>query len=371
MSNRRWRRWVPAVAAPAVIAAGVVVSGAQADAPANLPAKTPEQIIALAAGNTVEALSGTVQQTSDLGLPKLPSDQQSGGQGQAGAANLLELLTGSHTARVYVDGPQKARVQVLDQLAERDMVRNGSSVWVYDSARNEATHLRLPAGAAEHHAGKAGDRGLSGQALTPDAVAQRFLAMVGPSTQVTSGSSAKVAGRSAYELVLTPKPGTTKSDTLIREVSIDVDSATGLPLAVRVQARGQAKPAFSVAYTDLTLKAPDASVFKFTPPAGAKVTERTLPADHGKADRRASGGMLPAQNRPQVVGDGWDAVMVAQAGVSPSMLTSNPLFAQMTKPVTGGRLLHTSLINVLIKDDGTVLAGSVPVQRLQAVAQDR
>jgi outer membrane lipoprotein-sorting protein len=361
-----------------VIAAGVVVSGAQAETPANLPAKTPEQIIALAAGTTVEALSGTVQQTSDLGLPKLPSGGQGSGDqgpsggngGPAGAANLLELLTGSHTARVFVDGPQKARVQVLDQLAERDMVRNGNSVWVYDSARNEATHLRLPAG-AEQHAGKAGDKGLSGQALTPDALAQRFLAMVGPSTQVSSGSAAKVAGRSAYELVLSPKPGTTKSDTLISEVSIDVDSSTGLPLAVRVLARGQDKPAFSVAYTQLSLAAPAASVFEFTPPPGAKVTERTLPADHGKADRRAQGGKLPAQNRPQVVGDGWDAVMVARTGVSPSMLTSNPLFAQMTKQVDGGRLLHTSLINVLIRDDGTVLAGSVPVQRLQAVAQDR
>jgi outer membrane lipoprotein-sorting protein len=361
------------VAAPAVIAAGVVVSGAQAETPANLPAKTPEQIIALAAGNKVESLSGTVQQTSDLGLPKLPSgDQQSGGQGQsAGVASLMELLTGSHTAKVYADGPQKARVQVLDQLAERDLVRNGTSVWLYNSARNEATHLQLPAGAGQD-GGKAGDKGMNGQVLTPDALAQRFLSMVGPSTQVSSGSAAKVAGRSAYELVLSPKPGTTKANTLISEVSIDVDSATGLPLAVRVQARGQEKPAFSVAYSQLSLAAPAASVFEFTPPAGAKVTQRTLPApDHAKTESRTSGGKLPAQNRPQVVGDGWDAVVVAKAGVSPSMLTSSPLFAQMTKPVNGGRLLHTSLINVLIMDDGTVLAGSVPVQRLQAVAQDR
>ncbi len=350
------------------------MSGAQADAPADLPAKTPEQIVALAVGSKVEALYGTVQQTSELGLPKLPSGgEETGSQGQsAGAASLLELLTGSRTARVYVDGPQRARVQVLDQLAERDVVRNGDSVWVYDSARNEATRLRLPAGAtAEQHTGKAGDQELSGQVLTPDALAQRFLAMVGPSTQVSSGSAAKVAGRSAYELVLSPKPGTTKATTLIGEVSMDVDSATGLPLAVRVTARGQDKPAFSVAFTEVTFKAPDASVFRFSPPSGAKVTERTLPADQPKAERRAPGGKLPAQSRPQVVGDGWDAVVVTRTGVSPSMLTSNPLFAQMTKRVDGGRLLQTSLINVLLEDDGTVLAGSVPLQRLQAVAQDR
>ena len=46
----------------------------------------------------------------------------------------MELLSGSHTARVYIDGPAKARFQVMDMLAERDLVRNGNDLWLYNSA---------------------------------------------------------------------------------------------------------------------------------------------------------------------------------------------------------------------------------------------
>jgi hypothetical protein len=36
--------------------------------------------------------------------------------------------------------------------------------------------------------------------------------------------------------------------------------------------------------------------------------------------------------------------------------------------VAGGRLLSTSLLNILLTDDGRAFVGSVPVERLQAVA---
>ena len=49
-------------------------------------------------------------------------------------AAALELLTGSRTARVVVDGAHLARVRVLDQLAERNSVHNGGDVRLYDSS---------------------------------------------------------------------------------------------------------------------------------------------------------------------------------------------------------------------------------------------
>ena len=41
---------------------------------------------------------------------------------------------------------------------------------------------------------------------------------------------------------------------------------------------------------------------------------------------------------------------------------------QLSTAVDGGQLLSTALVNVLITDDGRILAGSVTVERLQAVA---
>jgi hypothetical protein len=100
--RRAWLRWLPAAIVPAVIAAVAVVAPLQAQASAELPAKTPQQVLTMIAQSSVRALSGTIEQDSDLGLPQLPT---TGSSALADLGSALDLLTGSHTARVYVDGP--------------------------------------------------------------------------------------------------------------------------------------------------------------------------------------------------------------------------------------------------------------------------
>ena len=64
---------------------------------------------------------------------------------------------------------------------------------------------------------------------------------------MTVGPDVQVAGRAAYNLVLTPK----SEATLVDSVAIAVDGESGLPLGVELKARGQSEPAFSVAFTSL------------------------------------------------------------------------------------------------------------------------
>ncbi|MDQ6753355.1 MAG: hypothetical protein M3017_08115 [Actinomycetota bacterium] len=357
--TRLLARWLPAVVVPAVIAAGAVVGAFQAGAAVNLPAKTPEQVLTLASQSRVHDLSGTLVQTSELGLPQLPTG---GPSSNAAASSALDLLTGSHTARIFLDGPTNARVQVMDQLAERDVVRHGTEVWLYSSKDNAATHITLPA-----RADSKGDVA-EGTVQTPAGLAQRLLAAIDPSTQVSVGRNTQVAGRAAYDLVLTPRA----SGTLIGSVSIAVDAETGLPLSVEVQARGQDKPAFQLGFTALTLQAPEASLFTFVPPPGATVKEQA-PMQH--PDRlHPDQGQVPAKSgahtaRPfSVSGSGWDAVIELPAATLPPDLTASPLLAQTMRTVPGGRLLSTALVNVLLTSDGRVFAGSVPLERLQAAA---
>src|SRR4051812_44757250 len=103
---RSWSRWLPAAVVPAVIAAAVAAS--QTGAAADLPDKSPAEVLAMMGGRTVEAFSGTFEQTSDLGLPELPEGMSGGGAGANGApgsADVLAMLTASHTGRVFVGGP--------------------------------------------------------------------------------------------------------------------------------------------------------------------------------------------------------------------------------------------------------------------------
>ncbi|HSU70966.1 MAG TPA: hypothetical protein VLI70_05870 [Micrococcaceae bacterium] len=374
--TRPWLRWLPAAVVPAVIAAGALVTAFQAGAAVELPAKTPEQVLAMVAAHQVHDLSGTLEQTSDLGLPQLPSSGSSSHSSSANSstANILDLLTSPHTARIYLDGPANVRVQVMDTLAERDFVRHGKDLWLYSSKDNSATHVALPDRAATDGTKAPGTRKpetrTPGMMQTPEELARHLLAKVGPSTDITVGRDAMVAGRSAYDLVLTPRA----SDTLIGSVSLAVDSATGLPLSVEVLARGQDQPAFRLAFTDLNLDTPQASLFSFTPPPGATVKEQTLPAKvpaagaQQQAKPGASGSDTHKAGHPQVNGTGWDAVAELPSSALPPSLLSSPLLAQATRSVDGGRLLSTALVNVLITNDGRIFAGSVPLERLQSAA---
>lgn len=368
-------RWIPPLAVTAGIAATAVGLSGAAGAAAPLPPKTPDQLLAMIARSDVRALSGTVSQTAKLGLPELPA--ATGGHG-GDAAALTGLLSGTSTLRVWVDGPKRARVQILGQLAETDVVRNGREVWTYSSAKNSAVHLLLPAGAAKKDEG--GNPGRRGHETpgTPEELARRLVDAVEPTTEVTVGDSAEVAGRPAYELQVRPRAGS----SLLEQATISVDAQTGLPLRVRLQARGQQEAAFDSGYTSLDLTAPPAQRFEFRPPPGTKVEQRRGPDGmplaalvgrprHGAPElpgRLAASlpGLLP-----DVLGAGWTSVVVVPAAAVPDTGSSpqlDQLLATSTRPVAGGRLLHTALLNVLITDDGGWLVGAVTPDVLEAAA---
>ena len=377
--TRKWLRWLPAALVPAVVAAAALTGSYQAGAAVNLPEKSSAEIIAMIGHSEVRALSGTLRQTSELGIPQLPaagplpSVRQGAGQGLAA---VIELMGTAHTARIYLDGPSKARLQIMDTLAERDVVRNGRDLWLYNSADNSAAHATLPDATATrrppgHGPANRGpaDNGPKTPATpgiaTPEAIAQRFLAAADPSTEVTVGDATIVAGRTAYQLVLRPR----STVTLVDSVTLAVDAASGLPLGIQLRARGQAAPAFSLAFSDISLSAPESSVFTFTPPHGASVKEMTVPsAAPMPGTKHAVPGTHPAADRPTVTGKGWDAVVAFPAGVLPADVRSDPAFAQLAQAVPGGRAITTSLVTVLMLDDGRVFAGMVPLERLQAAA---
>ncbi|KUM38035.1 hypothetical protein [Arthrobacter sp. EpRS71] len=393
--TRARQRWLPALLLPLALAIAVVLGSVQAGASVSLPPKSAEEILAMIARTQVRALSGAIEQKAELGLPELPA---SGPGAVPGAASALEFLTGSHTARVYVDGPLKVRLQILDQMAERDVVINGGDVWLYNSKQNSATHLTVPEPSLADLENSLPTRPTPGMFApdmpapempptdmpTPEAMAGRFLAAVDAATEVTVAEASSVAGRSVYSLVLNPR----STETLVDSVTIDVDSQTGLPLGVEVRAAGQAEPAYSLAYTQLDLSTPDAALFDFTPPPGATVTEQVLPAKPvptmtqpstpaPDAPAPAPDATIPedqaapghgSRPRATVTGQGWDSVIALPAGAAQTEFTSNPLLSQALQPVDGGRALTTSLVSVLILDDGRVFAGMVPLERLQSAA---
>jgi outer membrane lipoprotein-sorting protein len=345
-------RWaVPAVAVAAV-AGGVVLTSAGADAAAQLPPKTAAQLLADVASAPEHALSGTVVETARLGLPELP--------GQAAGTSLQSLVTGSHTARVWYGTDGKARVSLVGDLAETDVVRNGHDVWLWSSQTNEATHVQLPAGA---------DRATptpTPGTVDPETAAQKALAAIDPSTAVEVDGTGHVAGQEVYELKLTPRD----SRSLVGSVRLAIDADTSVPLRVQVFAKGGTEPAFETGFTAVQFEQPDASVFSFTPPAGAKVTQQALPT----APSRDHAAPPAGGDTPTVVGKGWTSVAVLH-GVDVAALgkdeTANAILgatSSVSGPYGSGRLLTTPLLSVLIVGDTAYVGAVDPAVVEQAAA---
>ncbi|MGH8794663.1 MAG: LolA family protein [Stackebrandtia sp.] len=351
---------IGAVAVAVAAGAGIVSANSSAD----LPDRSAAELLVDIQNSDIDGLSGTVVQTAELGLPDL---------GEAGS-DAAELADGSKTMRLWYAAPDQARIALMGDLGESDVIRNGEDMWMWNSESDKAVHYTLPEGAAERPLWPPPD--LVG--ANPVEAAEAALQAVGESTEVTTDGSAEVADRDAYELTLRPKG----DDSLIGEVSLAVDAETGVPLRTRVYAADANEPAFEIAFTRVEFNVPDAENFTFTAPSGVEVEE-----GNDDLDTLWSHGQRDEHSQVEVVGEGWSSVMVTEFdldkflessreaedsrqehGVDLDAETLLEQFPEVSGEWGSGRLISTTLVNALLVDDGRLLVGAVTPERLYEVA---
>jgi outer membrane lipoprotein-sorting protein len=368
-------RWlVPTAAAVVVIGGGAAAGTIAASAEPSLPERSAAQLLVDLQTAKIDGLSGTVVQTADLGLPALPG--LGGGEG----ADIMKLVAGSNTARVWYAGEDKMRLALMGTLGETDVIRNGGDVWLWRSTTSSATHYKIPA-----DAGTRKQPALpQGVPSTPQEAADAALAAIDPSTEVTTTGAAKVAGRNAYELVLKPRD----TASLVGQVRLAIDAEHHIPLGVDVYAKGANDPAVRVAFEQVSFEVPDAEQFVFNPPPGTKVTEpEQQQPGIAKEPAREQAGQGPADkptDKPgtpdgtTVVGTGWTSILVAKLPAGDAKDAKGEGAAQL-EAITGalpkvsgtwgsGRLLSSALFSALLTDDGRVLVGAVAPEKLYEAA---
>ena len=368
-------RWlVPLVAALVLAGAGATLATTSAGARSSLTPRSAAQLLADVQQAKVTGLSGTVVQSANLGLPDLPN------LGGGSSSEFTGLVSGSHTLRVWYAGPNKARLALLGDMSESDLIRNGSDVWLWSSSTNTAKHASIPASAATPDPAGAGAAALP---LTPPQAARQALKAITPTTSVTTDPTAYVARRPAYQLVLQPKD----TSTLIGTVKIAIDAQTHVPTRVQVFPRGSRQPAFEVGFTAFDPSVPAPSVFAFNPPPGATVSQG-LSGMSGHQGTGPDAGTVPGPPKdhaaaagPSVVGSGYSSVVVAKlpgnAGPTAGPAGLGGLERVLTKlpMVSGtwgsGHLLSGTLFSVLLTDDGRVVAGAVPPKTLYTALSAR
>ncbi|MDQ4102358.1 MAG: outer membrane lipoprotein carrier protein LolA [Actinomycetota bacterium] len=335
-----------AVAVLAVVAVGAVSVGALT-VPAGaisqpvLPPITAEELVASVLAADVPALGGTVTVDNALGLPALP-----GAEGP--------LTQPETTFRVWSDGQGRGRLALPSRGGERVFIEDGTTLWRYDSSSRTATAL-------EHGTDPARERP---PVADPSQAARDLVGAVRESSMVTVDGTGTVAGRSVYQLVLSPTP---TERTLLREVRVAVDSTERVPLQLIVLANGSPDPALQIGFSDLTVGAQDPALFGFTPPAGVRVE---------RVDKERRGAGAPGQHEASdamisTQGDGWDTVVLGQLPPTRQQGAENDPLAiaqRVGRPTSGpwgnGWVVHTAVGTVLVTSDGRVAAGAVPQQVL-------
>lgn len=321
------RKVAAGLAVAGVAGLGLLAVPAGAGAAPQLPPVAPEALISSVLSAQKEPFHGTVELNNALGLPALP--------------NAPQAADGTSTARVWSNGPGGGRIQLPTDGGERTLVSDGTTFWAWNSEDRTVVTGARPADTPD-------------AASDPTTAANEAITRLRGSSNVAVEGTATVAGRPAYELVLTPLP---TERTLLREVRIAIDAEKRQPLRMVVLGNGSTDPALQVGFTELTYGAQDPALFTFTPPPGATVEQRQPgQRDQAAADRR-------------VVGEGWDTVVIrkrtAEQGGRPE---GAPDLSTVGTPVSGpwgsGRLITTAVGSAIVTDDGRIAAGAVPEQLL-------
>ena len=284
MAVRRRGRIAAAVGTAGAVGLGLLVVTGGANAQPELPPVTPEDLVSsvLAAADP-GPFDGTVELDNNLGLPALPDAPQ--------AAN------GTSTARIWSGGDDKGRVAAADRLR-----RAHPGLRRHDPLGLE---LRGP-----HGGPRARREPRRQRPPTPPRPRRRRSSELRATSTVAVDGTATVAGRDAYELVLTPAP---TERTLLREVRVAVDAEKRMPLRLTVLATGSTEPALQVGFTELDVRAAGPGAVHLHPAARRDRDRRPCarrPADTGREST--------------TVGDGWDTVKIMRRPADTTPETAAP-----------------------------------------------
>jgi outer membrane lipoprotein-sorting protein len=381
------KRWLPAVITPAVIGA-VAAFPIQASA-VDLPDLSPEELMVMMQDAQPIEFSGVVLKTTNLGLPALELSSMLSEEeiermrektpeefadfvpevaASQELAKAMELITGEHRVRIFV-GETGMRAQILDRMSQRDLIVNSKEVWTYDSREQVATVASIDQqkveqgrlSAMQQMEKYAAELGLD--LTNPQAVAEYVMSQVGDSSEVSVGTDHFKAGRTAYQLIVKPN----SEVSLIDSVVLSIDSETAVPLAAAIYSVEQTAPAIEVGFESISFADQDESLFSFTAPAGATITnlDEIEKPEVSEAEKPNYEG-----EKSTMVGEEWDSVLVMPAGDMDMLaeLQDNQLLSSLLKPVAGGVAFETPIMKVFIANDGRIFAGAVSLSHLQKLA---
>ncbi len=349
------RRWGSALGGTLLLAG---VPAAVSRLPADADRVPPADLLARIRASATTGYQGYAESSGRIVLPDVPQVEE-----------VFALLGGTTRLRVWWRGPADWRVDTITAIGEHGLYHDGLGTRAWDSFDRRVTRVygdpavRLPRPAD----------------LLPPELGRRLAAAVRDGDALAALRPREVAGRSVPGVRVVPgDPATT-----IGRVDVWADPRTGLPLEVRLTAKGARHPAIESRFLELSLATPRPERTTFVPPRDAEYhTQQAadlLAAIDGFAplllpDRAGARARRGGSDGATTYGEGFGQVA---AVVVPGRLARRVYRALEAAPArdldAGTRALTTPLLNGLVVTDagfgtGLVVSGAVTVETLRTVA---
>ena len=233
---------------------GTAVLAALPSVVAALPARTGDisaaELLRRITSSADRPYSGYAESTGGLALPVTSR-----------FGSIADLFGDRTQLRVWYRSSADWRVDAISFAGETGLHHDASGDWSWNYESNTVDRTGSPV-APQVRLPTAAD-------LLPPELGRRLLSQA-QSGEATRISSARVAGRSAPGLRITPDHAVSS----IARVDVWADPATGLPLRVEVHGKQSGTAAMASTFLDFSPTEPPAAVTAFHPPVEARLSDR-------------------------------------------------------------------------------------------------
>jgi outer membrane lipoprotein-sorting protein len=256
-----------------------------------------DALAAGAGGQQIQGVSARIQLTDHL---LEGANLASQGRGGGGAAS-SPLLTGA-SGRLWISGDGQVRLELQSEEGDTQILYDGHTITLYDAASNSLYRYTLPPGASEGGAGTSPSSSSTQPTIPTVAAIQEAIVHVMSHANLSGATPTDVAGQPAYAVRISPS----HDGGLVGGAELAWDAVHGVPLRLAVYSTGSSAPVLELTATEVSYGAVPSSVFQFTPPSSAKVTEVEPPS------RTAGTGAAAGNSQHQVTHEhGLTAVQAA------------------------------------------------------------
>lgn len=212
---------------------------------------------------------------------------------QGGGESAASPLLTSSSGRLWISDTGQVRLELQSENGDTEVIYDGHTISVYDAASNALYRFDVPSSWGQStsptHPGASG--AVHHTIPTVEEI-QNTIAHLMRHANLSGAVPDDVAGQPAYTTRISPS----HDGGLIGGAELSWDAVHGVPLRLAVYSSTSSSPVLELAATEISYGPVSSSVFAFSAPTGAKITQIESPTSSSGASDD------PNHESPQVTG---------------------------------------------------------------------